>query len=63
MPTKTTKKKPKGGGRIRPLYGVPIYDAIKRGDPEEMETLRAEARKHIKEVKTALATLEKKIGS
>jgi len=48
---------------IRALYAVPIYDAIKRGDPKEMKELAAQARKQISDVKAALAALEKKIGS
>jgi hypothetical protein len=47
---------------IRPLYGIPIYDAIKRGNAAEMKKLAAQARKHITEVQTALAALEKKIA-
>lgn len=45
------------------LYGVPIYGAIKRGNAAEMKKLAAQARKHISEVTTALAALEKKMGS
>lgn len=47
---------------IRPLYGIPIYDAIKRGNVAEMKKLAVEARKHVKDVSTALAALEKKIA-
>lgn len=46
---------------IRTLYGPPIYDAIKRGDPAEMKKLAAYARKHISDVTSALAALEKKL--
>jgi hypothetical protein len=44
------------------LYGIPIYNAIRRGNPAEMKQLAAQARKHINEVSKALAALEKKIG-
>ena len=55
--TKTSKK-----GTIRPLYGVPIYEAIQRGDTKEMKALATEARKQVSSVKKALASLEKKLG-
>ena len=45
------------------LYAVPIYGAVKRGDAAEMKKLAAQARKHISDVTTALAALEKKMGS
>ena len=47
---------------IRALYGIPIYDAIKRGNVAEMKKLATQARKHVKDVSTALAALEKKIA-
>lgn len=64
MPARKSTKKaaPAKPPVIRPLYGPPIYDAIKRGDAAEMKKLAAQARKHISEVKTALAALEKKIA-
>jgi len=58
--SKSTKKKPTP---IRPLYGVAIYDAIERGDAKEMQALAKEARKQVASVKTALAALEKKMGT
>jgi hypothetical protein len=60
MPTKKATKIEKP---IRPLYGIPIYDAIKRGDAREMKALAADARKHVSELKKAIAALEKKIGA
>ncbi len=41
------------------LYAVPIYDAIKRGEAAEMKKLATQARKHVSEVTSALAALEK----
>lgn len=66
MPVRKAPKKPSygsGGSPIVPLYAVPIYDAIKRGDAAEMKKLAAQARKHIKEVTSALGALEKKAGT
>ncbi len=61
--TVKTSKKPSAIEKpIRPLYGIPIYDTIKRGDAAEMKKMAAQARKHVKEVQTALAALEKKIA-
>ncbi|MDX6612875.1 MAG: hypothetical protein QOD75_2061 [Blastocatellia bacterium] len=48
-------------GRIV-LYGIPIRDAIKRGDVSEMRQLAAVARRHVSDVQTALDELEKSIG-
>ena len=64
---KTTKKAAKKAPAklkvpIIALYGVPIYAAIKRGDSKEMKALAAKARKHISDVQTALAALDKKIA-
>jgi hypothetical protein len=78
MPTRKTSKKParkssataKGkpldlkaikAGRIV-LYGIPIRDAIKRGDLAEMKQLAVLARSHVKDVQTALAALEKSLS-
>ena len=61
MPTRKTTKKP--GGPIRPIYGIAIYDVLKTGNAAEKKKLAAQARKHLKEVKAALAALEKKIAS
>jgi len=60
MPAK--KAATKKIGIIQPLYAVPIYAAIKRGDVPEMKKLAAQARKHISDVKTALTSLEKKLA-
>lgn len=47
---------------IRALYGIPIWDTIKRGDAAEMKKMATQARKHVKEVQSALDALEKKIA-
>ena len=60
---KASKKPAALNKPIIALYGVPIYGAIKRGDAAEMKKLAAQARKHISEVTTALAALEKKMGA
>jgi len=60
---KGSKGKSRARGPIVALYAVPIYGAIKRGNSAEMKRLAARARKHISEVETALAALEKKIAS
>lgn len=44
------------------LYGIPIRDAIKRGDIAEMKKLAVLARSHVKEVETALSTMEKELS-
>ena len=56
----TRKSKPKGP--IVAIYSLPIYNAIKRGNTAEMKKLATQARKHISDVETALAQLDKKIG-
>lgn len=63
MPARKPAKKAPAAKKapIRALYGPPIRDAIKRGNASEMKKLAAQARKHISEVKAALAALEKKI--
>ena len=58
---KKTATKPKPN-MIHPLYAVPIYGAVKRGDKAEMKKLAAQARKHISDVATALSALEKKLA-
>lgn len=59
-----TRKKSYGKGTpIRAIYGIAIYGAIKTGSDAEKKKLAAQARKHLKDVKTALASLEKKIAS
>lgn len=50
-----------GTGGIQPLYGVVIREAIARGDTAEMKRLSAQARKHIKDVESALSKLDAKI--
>lgn len=50
-----------GSGGIQPLYGVVIRDAIARGDTAEMKRLSTQARKHIKDVESALSKLDAKI--
>jgi hypothetical protein len=55
------KKAPKKEARARPLYAVPIYDVIESGDATQMKAMAAEARKHVKEVKAAIAALDKKM--
>lgn len=47
---------------IQPLYAVPIYAAVDRGDLAEMKKLAKAARKHIAEVNSALVALEKKLA-
>lgn len=63
MPSRKSTKSSKKKTTIRPLYAVPIYDAIGRGDAKEMSALAKEARKQVTSVKSALATLEKKMGA
>lgn len=46
------------GGAIPP-YGVPIREAIARGDKQEMQRVAAAARKWLKDVQAALDQLDK----
>jgi hypothetical protein len=46
------------GGALPP-YGVPIREAIARGNPQEMKAVAASARKHLSNVQSALDALEK----
>lgn len=46
---------------IRPLYAVPIREAIASGDVNEMKKLSAAARKQIAAVTSALKALDTKI--
>lgn len=51
----------RGGGVIRPLYGVTIYDAIKRGNPQELQQLLTDARATLDEqgdIASAVKSLE-----
>ena len=64
MPAQKSTKKAsykKPPSIIRPLYAVPIYEAIDAGNLPEMRKMATQARKHVREVESALATLEKKI--
>jgi hypothetical protein len=61
--TKTSAKPAKLNVPIVALYAVPIYNAIKRGDMAEMKKLSTQARKHVADVTSALASLDKAIGS
>lgn len=50
-----------GGGVIRPLYGVTINDAIKRGNQEELQQLLQDARATLQEqgdISSAVQQLE-----
>ncbi|HYK00135.1 MAG TPA: DUF1843 domain-containing protein [Thermoanaerobaculia bacterium] len=50
-----------GGGVIRPLYGVTIYDAIKRGNQDELQQLLKDAKATIQEqgdIANAVSALE-----
>ena len=61
---KAIKKKP--GIDPRPLYGVPISDAIKRGNLQEMKSLLIEARSELKrqtELSAAIKDLENALKS
>ncbi|HEV7377356.1 MAG TPA: DUF1843 domain-containing protein [Pyrinomonadaceae bacterium] len=42
-----------------PPYGVPIQEAIARGDKQEMRKVAASARKWLKDVQAALDQLDK----
>jgi hypothetical protein len=56
---KPTYKKPPTG--IHPIYSLPIYDAIDVGNISEMRKMATQAKKHIRDVESALASLEKKL--
>lgn len=45
-----------------PPYGVAIKEATARGDAQEMRKVASAARKHLADVKGALAKLEKAIS-
>lgn len=67
MPTRKTtkrgaKKTAKKSGPIIALYAVPIHQCISRGNLAEMRKMAAQARKHISDVTSALAMLDKAIG-
>jgi Domain of unknown function (DUF1843). len=48
-----------GGVDPRPLYGVPIHDAIRRGHPAEMQALLTDAEKQLHELQQGIAELRK----
>ncbi|HEX8843378.1 MAG TPA: DUF1843 domain-containing protein [Pyrinomonadaceae bacterium] len=61
-----SRQGPKGGatkatsiGGAIPPYGVPIREAIARGDKQEMRKVAAAARKWLKDVQAALDRLDK----
>lgn len=71
--TKTTKKsaaarkkaaKPAAASVRGPIppYGVPIREAIARGNPREMQALATATRQYLKNVQSALAKLEGSLG-
>jgi hypothetical protein len=45
-----------------PPYGVPIREALARGDAAEMKKVSASAHKYLKEVQTAVASLDRALG-
>jgi hypothetical protein len=47
---------------IHTLYGRPILDAVRRGDPAEMRRLKTVATKHIADVTAALKKLDAKLN-
>jgi uncharacterized protein DUF1843 len=59
--TKTSKKASKVRTGREEMYAPPIRDAIARGDLNEMRQLAKLARTHIREVQTALTSLEASI--
>jgi hypothetical protein len=46
-------------GGAMPPYGVPIREAMARGDKQEMQRVAAAARKWLKDVQAALDRLDK----
>lgn len=64
MPTRTSAKKTSAKKPppvpIKPLYAVPIYEAIARGDAQEMRKLAAQAKKYIADIQTGISKLDKK---
>jgi len=45
-----------------PPYGVPIREAIARGNPAEMKQVSASARKYLTEVQAAVDKLDRAMG-
>lgn len=60
--TKSGKKAAATKPVIRPLYAVPINEAIAGGNLREMKSMAAQARKHVADVQAALAKLEQSIA-
>lgn len=46
----------------QPLYAVPIKEAAASGDLQAMKSMATQARKHLAEVNSALAKLDKAIA-
>jgi hypothetical protein len=46
-----------------PPYGVPIREAIARGDVGEMKKVSASARKYLKDVQAAVARLDRAMSN
>jgi hypothetical protein len=62
---KTSPRKSKivqdiASGRMKP-YGPPIWDAVARGDVQEMRQLAVATRKWLKDIQTALNAMERNI--
>ena len=57
----TSKSKTAQGGPVPP-YGVPIREAIARGNKSEMKSLASSTRKYVADVQRALKVLEGKIA-
>lgn len=61
---KPTAPKTKAAAKIGavPPYGIAIRDAIARGNMAEMRKTAASARKYLKDLRAAVAALEKALG-
>jgi hypothetical protein len=57
-----SKSSKKVEGPALPPYGIPIRDAIARGNRSEMRSLAARTRKYLSEIERALKVLEAKIA-
>jgi hypothetical protein len=57
-PQRANRKAASAGGALPP-YGVPIREAIARGDVREMRQVAASTRKWLKDVQAALDRMEK----
>ena len=63
--SKSTKKasaKPEKPILTRPLYAGPINEAAASGDLQAMKSMATQARKHLADVNSALAKLDKAIA-